>query len=387
MYPTPTVVQGVAVPVVPVLVQQGHPSESVRSSAGDPSAPAAVLSTAEAQQRLMALDRSWPAGLCSTIARCVESHPLRIMIVDNSGSMQSSDGNRLVAHQGTLRTVGCTRWEELREDVISVGAIAGALGARTDFHLLNPRPGFSAATLCAGSWEGIAPLGPPMDLSSLRTSLTRCEPGGTTPLTEAVMNVLSMIEPAVPALRGSGQQVAVLIATDGVPDDPQTFVQAMQALQRLPVWVVVRLCTDDDEVVGYWNELDAMLEAPLEVLDDVRGEAAEVVRHNAWLTYGPPLHLARLFGLPNKLFDALDEQTLLPSQIKAFIESLLGVTNLPEPEIDRGAFVGAVRRALAGAPRVFDPRTGRSQPWIETSRLERALRGGKGGGDHACALM
>lgn len=204
MYPTPTVVQGVAVPVVPVLVQQGHPSESVRSSAGDPSAPAAVLSTAEAQQRLMALDRSWPAGLCSTIARCVESHPLRIMIVDNSGSMQvracaartrrpgvvaprrrarssrppltrplltrpppmptarmaishrraqSSDGNRLVAHQGTLRTVGCTRWEELREDVISVGAIAGALGARTDFHLLNPRPGFSAATLCAGSWE------------------------------------------------------------------------------------------------------------------------------------------------------------------------------------------------------------------------------------------
>lgn len=91
--------------------------------------------------------------------------------------------------------------------------------------------------------------------------------------------------------------------------------------------------------------------------------------------------------MPNKLFDALDEQTLLPSQIKAFIESLLGVTNLPEPEIDRGAFVGAVRRALAGAPRVFDPRTGRSQPWIETSRLERALRGGKGGGDHACALM
>merc|ERR1719446_1246009 len=110
-----------------------------------------------------------------------------------------------------------------------------------------------------------------------------------------------MIEPAAAALRARGEQVCVIIATDGMPNNRATFVAAMQHLQRLPVWVVVRLCTNDDDIVGYWNELDAQLEAPLEVLDDVKSEADEIGQLNSWLTYGPALHLARLFGLPGTL--------------------------------------------------------------------------------------
>ena len=57
----------------------------------------------------------------------------------------------------------------------------------------------------------------------------------------------------------------LVLATDGMPDEPASFSRSLRALQRLPVWLVVRLSTTEPAVVDYWNALDAELELELDV--------------------------------------------------------------------------------------------------------------------------
>ena len=90
----------------------------------------------------------------------------------------------------------------------------------------------------------------------------------------------------------NNQRVCVVIATDGQPTD-EGFQAALGRLQALPVWVVVRICTDEDSVIDYYNKLDAEMEAPMEVLDDLLGEAHEVCQLNRWCaTLVAPTHVS-----------------------------------------------------------------------------------------------
>ena len=111
------------------------------------------------------------------------------------------------------------------------------------------------------------------------------------------------------------------------------------------------------------------------MLDDERGEAQEIHALNPWLTYGPPLHLAREFGLKHRLFDLLDETRLMPSQARELCEVLLCCGPLPEPELEWSAFMSALRTALLSAPSTVDPSTGRRRAWIDLRRIGRLRPG------------
>ena len=141
--------------------------------------------------------------------------------------------------------------------------------------------------------------------------------------------------------------MAVILATDGLPTDErghggpaiqQQFVEALRGLEGLPLWVVIRLCTDESEVTKFYNSLDGQLELSLEVLDDFLEESKEVHEHNPWLSYALPLHRLREMGYHDRVFDLLDERRLTTEELREFCSALLidGGTSagLPDPSAD-----------------------------------------------------
>lgn len=79
------------------------------------------------------------------------------------------------------------------------------------------------------------------------------------------------------------------------------------------------------------------------------------------------------FGMQLRLFDDIDERALTPGQVKTFCELLLGCPPLPEPDVDRHAFLDAIDMELAAQPQVFDPISKKMTPWIKTQFLEPGL--------------
>ena len=152
------------------------------------------------------------------------------------------------------------------------------------------------------------------------------------------------IQPGAEKINMLGQNVVIVLATDGRPNDPNTFLRALQEffatliltltlrlplspsapplccalhpppstlalvitlppshhspstrqeLQRLPVWVVVRLCTSEEDVVSYWSDLDAQVklkgkvkwgEYEREVTRRVRVSASGCVKRVVWVS-------------------------------------------------------------------------------------------------------
>lgn len=152
---------------------------------------------------------------------------------------------------------------------------------------------------------------------SAMQALLEGSPSGGTPLCRHIRDVIVKIRAAEPQLRASGQKACLIIATDGESSDGN-IAEAMAPLKDLPVWVVVRLCTDEDKIVQYWNSIDEQLELSIDVLDDLSGEASEVHEKNPWLTYGEPIQRLREFGIAIKELDLLDEAALSPEQLRLF---------------------------------------------------------------------
>jgi len=374
-----------AEPTRPTLLQQGR---SKRVLLSQPS------SKQLSRDETMALkDQGYTDGLIKSIARSNMDFPLRIWIVDNSGSMATGDGHRLVntGNSNDVRFIGCSRWSEIKETVEYHAQIAALLEAPTVFRLLND-PGRMAGP----QQFSIAERGSQFVSEDLQIALNTMQmagPTGVTPLTEHVREIRANVSAMKDNLMAMGQKVVIVLATDGLPSDNfgssnrhtlNEFKDALRSLQGLPVWIVVRLCTDEDNVVDFYNNLDNELELSLEVIDDFTGEAEEVYEHNKWLNYALPLHRIREMGFSHKLFDLLDERRFTKEELRQFFLLLFGpdkFDGVPDPHVDWIGFCKRIDQIANAEKKQWNPIRKKMMPWVDVKKLHSVY------GDGACICM
>lgn len=303
---------------------------------------------------------------------------LRIYLLDNSGSMRSHDGNVLQRVEGgRSKLVPATRWEELSAMALQQARWNVELGVPCEFQLLNSH---SPRVPCEGVdifrvHAHVAGGDVEAELRVLREKLAKDSLNTGTPLASRLNDIRERLARTGSEFAQQGRKMTLTIATDGVPNEPrQEFLQSLRRIMReLPIVVVIRLCTDEEEVTDFYNEIDKEVEMPLDILDDLRGEARNVYQANPWLAYSPMLHYVRVAGTFTKIFDFIDERALTAMEVAVCAQLLVRRDgSKPYSRIPR-QFLEEFERDLPAAGLVFDARTGGMIPPVDIARLRVAV--------------
>lgn len=380
-------------------------SASPAGSGPPPSAGGAAAAAAgswEGEQRTLCRTRSSagstmdslrqqgvPAGLAKLLIDEDAEIALRIFLLDNSGSTAHPDGCIMEERpDGSVIKRHTTRWEEVKQLSLAQASWNVKMGTPCEFVLLNP------AAKGDGLEAGIdfvrvdpeAREGHQAQLDALAKMLHGTSPRGTTPLTDRLKKIYNRISPEARDLARLGQKIVLVTVTDGLPtsgyhhlsgpEQQRDLANQLRRLsQDLPVHLVVRLCTDEDDVVNFYNSIDEEVELQLEVIDDLESEAKELYKCcNRWLVYSPLVHRIREGGTFMKLFDLLDERALTPMEICLFCNVLLR-QNPDDPPLptEPKEFVKAVAEKVHSLPKVYNPLRGCMSPPVLPDEVEYAV--------------
>ena len=355
-----------AMPVAAVVSSSAAPSAPMVAEVLEATVVGAGPPVEEKLRRLGAM--GLPPGICDCFVESGEQFGARFWIIDNSGSMQTQDGKRLVAAGARRTLVTASRWEELGDGIAFHGSVASALRVPTEFLLLN-QPSGALRRVVVG-------LGDDAGEAAQLAAIARSSPTGRTPLCAAIGQVVEEVRACAPNLAAQGRRALVVIASDGEASDGDVL-RALAPLRDLPVWLVVRLCTDDDAVVDYWNKIDEEIELEMDVLDDLVGEAREVTDHQPWLTYGAELHHLREWGCTRRIVDLLDEKPLAIAEVHKLAALVLGAAaaDLPHPELDWKGFLTRLDEVQGGLY-TWDPCTKSMKQWFNVRKLHKSYKGG-----------
>ena len=299
-----------------------------------------------------------------------------IYIIDNSGSMDNiCDGKTfsLLANNDVKVERDIIRWKEAVSKTLQRAEYNIKRGMVAAYYLLNPYKTMR--------WEEDIDymVIDPSNVSStydildnLKDQLlTRENIRGTTPLDKITAYFQTGLNRLVENVKAP---ICFNFITDGEPDQRHVFeLQLQQLCKKFNIFLVINLCTDDDEIVKYYNDLDVKLGGELsgmEVLDDYQSEANEVWNSgNCFFTYSLPLHIARMAGAYSVISDWMDEIEFQPHYANKLIVELTKTRNLPSGGLTN-EYLEQIQVINNQHQWVYDIRQKKLSPLININRLK-----------------
>ena len=346
--------------------------------------------------------QGFPAGLASLILEHSMDHPIRLWLVDNRGTMHKSDGH-LVSQsiKQKVETVDCTRWEEITSTILWHAEMAAWCQTPMAIRLLHD-PGVQVGPQQVGV-SASKHYSSKEEVERLRNLLNKTRPNGlTSPLYLHMKQLFPSIQQLVPILDQTHKRITLCVCTDSIPTDEdgeehpgmiQEFLVTLQQLVNWPVQVVIRLSTDEERVVQFYQNLFAEhtnLANHLQVLDDYVSECYQVQKHNPWLHYGYPLHLCREEGIRISVLEALSVRPLLPIELCQLVSLIFGVI-IPRETHDPEGHFAEFRKLVVSLNRdaipLWNPLKKKFVPWIDVKKMDKMHNSTTSNSGDKCSIM
>ena len=148
------------------------------------------------------------------------------------------------------------------------------------------------------------------------------EPSGQTPICAQLHDIIKNLRKMEPKLRKSKRVALLVLITDGTSTDGDV-INVLRPLEGFPLRIVVRILTEDKELIEYWQHINSTLNLDICILTSLKEEAAASEKKNSWLTYGEPLFLLREFGVEIPGLNMLPYRQLPKEKIKTICQLLL----------------------------------------------------------------
>ena len=218
-------------------------------------------------------------------ALALQPFSYRFVLCDASRTMAKKDSARHVSNgRGGYKVELWTRYDEACASVLAMAQLSADAAAPMDVRVVSVR-GLDAAqqpmTVGKMSDDGGRAV------ASVAAALAG-EPTGPKCVCRALIEVAAQVRWIEDILRITDKQALVVLVTDGEATDG-SVADALRPLEGLPVHVLVRLCSEDRQVLRYWRGLAADVDVNLTVMAGLRAEALRVQAVNRWALPPPSL--------------------------------------------------------------------------------------------------